>query len=213
VAMPPAGGRRRRRWSTAGHAAGPRRGPPPQGRPRHPAHGRGNRRAGQSHTAHQRHLALDLLNLPDLASQPVVRAALARHARPSKHRCARTACSARRRWPASRSELARDNQRVRARLQAEGRLRIVKPRAGAGLRADGASPRRACGPGRPRAARLDLPLAAPADDPGSHPQADQRHSRSTIWRLGARFLPTGRHGSTPARRLPATAVIASPSTC
>jgi len=34
-------------------------------------------------------------------------------------------------------------------------------------------------------------LAEPAEDPGSHPQADQRHSRSTIWRLGARFLPTG----------------------
>ena len=38
-------------------------------------------------------------------------------------------------------------------------------------------------------------LAEPAEDPGSHPQADQRHSRSTIWRLGARFLPTGLLGS------------------
>src|SRR5215470_11962799 len=82
-------------------------------------------------------------------------------------------------------------RRLHARLRAEGRLRIVKPRAGAGLRADGASLRRACGPRRPRAARLDLPLGAPAEDPGSHPQADQRRSRSTIWRLGARFLPTG----------------------
>ena len=51
-----------------------------------------------------------------------------------------------------------------ARLRVEGRLRIVKPREGASLRADGTSPRRACGPGRPRAAWLDLPPAPPAED-------------------------------------------------
>ena len=71
-----------------------------------------------------------------------------------------------------------------------GSVTYCEVRAGARLGADGVSPRRACGLGWPRAARLDLPLAAPADDPGSYSQADQRHSRSTIWRLGARFLPT-----------------------
>jgi hypothetical protein len=70
----------------------------------------------------------------------------------------------------------RPDGRVRGRHRAEGLLRIVKPYAGAGLRAQhGAPPRRACGPGRTRAARLDLPLAAPAGDAGSHTQADQRH--------------------------------------
>ena len=37
MAMPPAGDRHRRIWRAAGDAAGPRRGPPPQGRPRRPA--------------------------------------------------------------------------------------------------------------------------------------------------------------------------------
>jgi hypothetical protein len=46
VAMPPAGDRHRRRWGAAGHAAGPGRGPPPQGRPGRPAHSTGDRRAG-----------------------------------------------------------------------------------------------------------------------------------------------------------------------
>src|SRR5215468_4661469 len=49
-------------------------------------------------------------------------------------------------------------------LRVEGWLRIVKPREGARLRADGTSPRLACGPGRPRAARLGLPPAPPAED-------------------------------------------------
>jgi hypothetical protein len=61
VAVPPAGDRHRRRCRAAGHAAGPGRGPPPQGRPRRP-HGAGDRRHGQGRTRHQRHLAPDLLN-------------------------------------------------------------------------------------------------------------------------------------------------------
>ena len=48
----------------AGHAAGPGRGPPPQGRPGCPAHSTGDRRAGRGWRAHQCHLASDVLSLP-----------------------------------------------------------------------------------------------------------------------------------------------------
>jgi hypothetical protein len=52
----------RRRWRAASDATGPGRGPPPQGRPRRPPHGAGDRRHGQGRTRYQRHLAPDLLN-------------------------------------------------------------------------------------------------------------------------------------------------------
>ena len=63
LAMPPTGDRHRRRRRPAG-AAGPRRGPPPQERPDHPAHGTGDRHADPDHQGHQRDPAPDMLNLP-----------------------------------------------------------------------------------------------------------------------------------------------------
>jgi hypothetical protein len=46
----------------AGDEAGPGRGPPPQGRPCRPAHGRGDRHASRGHQGHQRRPVRDVLN-------------------------------------------------------------------------------------------------------------------------------------------------------
>jgi len=49
----------------ASDAGRPRRGPAARDRPCRPAHGRGDQRAGQGFSRHQRHLAPDLLNRAD----------------------------------------------------------------------------------------------------------------------------------------------------
>ena len=64
----------------AGHAAGPERGPPPQGRTGCPAHSTGDRHADRGWRAHQCHLAPDVPSLPPRYLRAVSAAAPRRRA-------------------------------------------------------------------------------------------------------------------------------------